>query len=296
MKILTLVFMLFLALNSFASSETKTFFFDGSQDSVQMSLRAEETHTEYRYEQRQTICYRQIVHHETICHTNPQGQTSCRTVPRYVTVPYSCIQTVQIPYEVKDFDVIANVNLKVSTVVGLTPGETFKVKLDEDSISLSGTGSKKFFLIQKMNNVNMRVNGSVKFIDANYSVDLVEAASVVKALEVSDVSLKDTILSFKTGSIEVRSLIGFHLNVKKAPVFGSDTVLFDRELSSSEIEISSQAEATTADVNIRKLGVELGSGRFTLTAKTFFKYQGTILNVNQFDRIEASRTLIYKNR
>ncbi len=288
--------MLLLAVNSFASSETKTFFFDGSQDSVQMALSAEETHTEYRYEQRQTICYRQVVHYENICHTNPQGQTTCRSVPRYVTVAYSCIQTVQIPYQVKDFDVIANVSLKVHNVSGLTPAETFKVKLEGDSISLYGVGSKKFFLIQKMNNVNMRINGSVKFIDADYSVELVEASPVIKALEVSDVSLKDSILSFKTGSIEVRSLIGFHLNVKKAPIFGSDTVLFDRELASSEIEISSQNESTTADVNIQKLGVELGSGRFTLTAKTFFKYQGTILNVNQFDRIEASKTLIFKNR
>lgn len=296
MKILTLVFMLFLAVNSFASSESKTFFFDGSQDSVQMSLRAEETHTEYRYEQRQTICYRQVLNYDTVCHTNPQGQTTCRTVPRYVTVAYSCIQTVQIPYEVKDYDVVANVNLQVKSIQGLTYGETFKVKLEGAALSLSGTGSKKFFLIQKTNKVNTSVNGSVKFIDANYLVDLVEAAPVVRALDVSEVSLKESVLSFKTGSLEARTLVGFHLNVKKAPIFGSDTVLFDRELSSSEIQISAQGEASTADVNIQKLGVELGSGRFTLTAKTFFKYQGTILNLNQFERIEASRTLIYKNR
>jgi hypothetical protein len=296
MKILTAVFLFLLAISSFASTETKTFFYDGSQDSVQMSLQAEETHTEYRYEQRQTICYRQVVHYETICHTNPQGQTNCRTVPRYVTVAYSCIQTIQIPYEVKDFDVIANVNLQVNELPGITPGETFKVKLDEDSLSLTAIGSKKFFLIQKTNNVNTRVSGSVKIIDAQYAVDLVEAAPVVKALEVSDVSLRNTLLSFKTGAIEVRDLIGFHLNVKKAPLLGSDTVLFDRELSSSEIEITSQGEASTAGVNIQKLGVELGSGRFTLTAKTFFKHQGTILNVNQFERIEASKTLVYKTR
>ena len=218
MKILTAVFLFLLALSSFASTETKTFFYDGSQDSVQMSLQAEETHTEYRYEQRQTICYRQVVHYETICHTNPQGQTNCRTVPRYVTVAYSCIQTIQIPYEVKDFDVIANVNLQVNELPGITPGETFKVKLDEDSLSLTAVGSKKFFLIQKTNNVNTRVSGSVKIIDAQYTVDLVEAAPVVKALEVSDVSLRNTLLSFKTGAIEVRDLIGFHLNVKKAKI------------------------------------------------------------------------------
>lgn len=296
MKLMTFVMMFMFAVSSYASSETKTFFFDGSQDSVQLSLNAEETHTEYRYEQRHTICYRQVVHYDTICHTNPQGQTQCRTVPRYVTVPYSCIQTVQIPYEVKDFDVVANVSLKVNAVQGLTAGETFKIRLDGDSLTLKAIGSKKFFLIQKTNNINTRINGSVKLIDASYSVDLVEASQVVKALDVSDVSLRDTTLSFKTGPIEARDLIGFHLTVKKAPIFGSDSVLFDRELSSNEIEITSLGEASAAGVNIQKLGVELGSGRFTLTAKSFFKFQGTILNADQFEKIEASKTLVYKSR
>lgn len=297
MKMLTAVLSLMFAISAFASSETKTFFYDGTQDSIQLSLNAEETHTEYRYEQRRTICYRQEVFYRTSCHSTPQGGRVCQTHPYYRTVSYPCIETVQIPYEVKDYDVQANVNLSVAALPGATAGETFKVTLNGDQVSLSATSSsKKHFLILNKAEISSSINGSMKMIDASYATSLVEAAPVVKALDLTNISIKDSVLSFKMGPVEVRDLIGFSLNVTKAPLLGSNTVLFDRELAASEIQLNAQAAGSAADVNIEKLGVTLSSGRHTLTAKAFFKHAGTILNAAQFERTEASRTLIYKVR
>lgn len=297
MKSFLFVFMLMMSVSAFASSQTRTFFFDGTQDSTLMSLQAEETHTEYRWEQVRTICYRQEVYYRTHCTSGPQGQRLCQTVPYYRTISYPCIQTVQIPYEVKDYDVYANVTLNVVNPTALPAGETFKVTLDEDRLSLTATsGSKKFFVILKDQKIASSINGSVKNIDASYRAELVEAAPIVKALDVTNISIKDAILSFKTGPVAVREAIGFHLNVKKAPVLGSDTVLFDRELAASEIQLSAQGNSSAADVNIEKLGIALESGRYSLTAKAFFKFEGSILNTAQFEKTEASRTLIYKIR
>lgn len=293
MKMLSALVMLVLSMSVFASSETKTFFYDGSQDAIEMVLNAEKTHIEYRYEQRQTICYRQDVFYTTSCHSGPNGQRVCQTIPHYRTVSYPCIQTVQVAYEVKDYDVQANVNLDVAKQA-LPAGETFKVTLNGDQVSLSAVGSKKFFIILNKQNVQSTMTGSVKLIDASFSASLVEAAPVVKALEMTNISIKDSILSFKVGPVAVRDLIGFNLLVKKAPVLGSDTVLFNRELSSSEIQLNAQGEGSVADVNIQKLGVQLTSGRHTLTATAFFKHVGSILNASQFEKTEASRTLIYK--
>lgn len=293
MKMLSALVMLVLSMSVFASSQSKTFFYDGSQDSIEMVLNAEKTHIEYRYEQRQTICYRQDVFYTTSCHSGPNGQRVCQTIPHYRTVSYPCIQTVQVAYEVKDYDVQANVNLDVARQA-IPAGETFKVTLDGDQISLSAIGSKKFFIILNKQNVQSTMTGSVKLIDAAFSASLVEAAPVVKALEMTNISIKDSILSFKMGPVAVRDLIGFNLLVKKAPVLGSDTVLFDRELASSEIQLNAQGEGSAADVNIQKLGVQLTSGRHTLTATAFFKHAGSILNASQFEKTEASRTLIYK--
>lgn len=293
MKMLTALVMLVLSMSVFASSETKTFFYDGSQDSIDMILRAEKTHTEYRYEQRRTICYRQDVFYTTHCTSGPNGQRHCRTVPHYRTVSYPCIETVRVGYEVKDYDVEANVSLDVAKQ-GLPAGETFRVTLDGDSISLSAVGSKKFFVLLKKQNVQSQMTGSVKLIDATYSAELVEAAPILNALSLTNISVKDSVLSFKMGPVAVRDLIGFHLLVKKAPVLGSDTVLFDRELASNEIQLNAQGAGSVADVNIQRLGVELKSGRHTLTATAFFKHTGSILNASQFEATEASRTLILK--
>ncbi len=295
MKLLTVALMLVMSISTFASSETKTFFFDGSQDATQMSLRTEETHTEYRYEQIRTTCTRQVVHYRTSCHPTPHGNV-CQTIPYYRTVYYPCIQTIRVPFEVKDFDVEASVDLKVKGVENMPAGETFKVTLNGAKISLAASGSKNFFIMLKKQAVSSSINGSVKFVTASYEAELVPAASVVKALEMTNIAIKDSVLSFTMGPVAAPELIGYHLTVKKAPIFGSDTVLFDRELASSEIVLNSAERSSIGKVDIQKLGVALSSGRHTLTAKAFFKHEGTILNASDFEATEASRTLIYKVR
>lgn len=296
MKMLTVALMLVMSISTFASSETKTFFFDGTQDSVQMSLQAEETHTEYRYEQIRTTCRRQVVHYRTTCHPTPHGNV-CQTIPYYRTVYYPCIQTIRVPYEVKDFDVEASVDLKVKGVENMPAGESFKVTLNGANISVAASsGSKNFFIMLTKQAVSSSINGSVKFVTASYEAELVPAAAVVKALEMTNIAIKDSVLSFKMGPVAAPELIGYHLTVKKAPIFGSDTVLFDRELASSEIVLNSAERSSVGKVDIHKLGVALSSGRHTLTAKAFFKHAGTILNASQFEATEASRTLIYKVR
>lgn len=296
MKTLTAILLALFAIGALASSETRSFFFDGSQSDVQMSLRSEETHTEYRWEQIRTICYRQEVYYRTQCRNTPQGRV-CQTVPYYRTISYTCIQTVQVPYEVKDYDVEATVDLKVTNTTALPAGENFKVTLDEDRLSLAATSTgKRFFIILKDQRISSSINGTLKLIDASYTAELVEASPIVKALDVTNISIKDSLLSFKMGPVSVRSAIGFRLTVKKAPVLGSDTVLFDRELAKSEIQLSTAEQSSAANVDIEKLGVELSSGRHTLTATAFFKYVGTIINSSDFERTEASRTLIYKIR
>ncbi len=293
MKNILALLMLVFSLYSVASSETKTFFYDGTQDSVNLSLRSEETHTEYRYEQRNTICYRQDVFYRTVCYNTPTGRV-CNTVPEYRTISYPCTQTVRIPYQVKDYDVDANVVLNVSSIPGIPAGETFKVTLDGDDLSILALGSKRFFVVLNKRDISSRTQGSMKFIDANFYVSLVEAAPILRALQVNNISFKDNSVFFKTGA--TTDSVGFYLNVTKSPILGSDTVLFDRELSSSEIDLRAQGVGSEASINFQKLGVELGSGRFKITAKVFFKHQGTILNASQFERSEVSQTLLYKIR
>jgi hypothetical protein len=291
--LLSLIFVL-LSLNVFSSTrETKTFFYDGTQDSVQLLLRAEETHTEYRYEQRRTTCYRQDVYYRTVCRQTPQGQ-SCERVPVYRTVAYPCIETVRIPYEVKDFDVEANVNLSVENLPVTNARETFKVTLEGDKLILSASGTKKYFIMLKKQQVSSNIQGTMKYIDAYYMTELIEATPIVNALNLNSITYSNKILNFKTGPIAAPEHIGISLLVKKAPVLGSDTVLFHRELSERDMDVSAQNSYSAFALDFNDLGIDIVSGRYTILAKIFFKYTGTILNSSQFVATESSKTLIYK--
>ena len=84
MKMLVGLLSLALSFASIASSgETKTFTYDGAQNSVELLLRGEKTHTEYRYETRTTVCYRtEIVGYRTVCTGSGPGYPGPRSGPR----------------------------------------------------------------------------------------------------------------------------------------------------------------------------------------------------------------------
>lgn len=310
MKKLISVFSVVLSFSALASTtDIKTFIYDGSVNSTTLLLNAEKTHTEYRTEQRQSVCYRtEIRGYRTVCtggygggyghpRRNPGPIRSCWSEPVYVTVPYTCTQTVSVPYEVKDFDVEARVNLDISKLSPeATPGENFRVTLRGDELSFEVNGSKKFFVIKKKQDVRTSMNGSVKMIDALLSAEMIESAPILKTLNLANISIQDGILNFNLGPVENNANVGFALKITKNKFLGSDKVLLDRELLDSEIEVKATTSGSEADVNINKLGVELSDGKFSLTAKAFAKFNGNLMNGYQYDNLSSSRTLIFKVR
>jgi hypothetical protein len=315
MKKLLSVFSVALSFSALASTvDTKTFIYDGSVSTATLLLSAEKTHTEYRMEQRQSICYRnELRGYRTICtgggygggygrtgrypRPNPGPVGTCWSEPVYVTVAYSCIQTVSIPYEVKDYDVEARINIDIDKLSPeATPGETFKVTLSGDQLNFEAIGSKKFFIVKKKQDLRSSMNGSVKMMDALLSAELVEASPVLKALNMANIAIENGVLKFSLGPVENNANIGFALKITKKKLLGSDPVLLDRDLLNSEIEVKATSSGSEADINVNKLGVELSDGKFSLTAKTFAKFNGNLMNNSQFNELSSSRTLVYKVR
>ena len=315
MKMLVGLLSLALSFASIASSgETKTFTYDGTQNSVELLLKGEKTHTEYRYEQRTTTCYRtDIVGYRTVCTGGGPGYPgpgpgpgrpgpgypgrNCYQQPIYRQVAYPCTQTIQIPYEVRDYSVDARVIVDVTNLTGIsTPGEKFVVTLQGDDLSIQTVGSKKFFLMLKKQDIRGNINGSVKYMDGLFAIELIEAAPVLKAMTMTNISIENSILSFGMGPVASRANIGFSLVVVKKKI-GSDIILFDRELDSSEVVINAENAGSSADVNVQTLGINLTGGKYGLTAKAFFKGTGYLMNTSQFcDVLSASRTLLYSIR
>jgi hypothetical protein len=273
---------------------TKTFVYDGTQNSIELLLKTEKTHTEYRYENVESTCYRsEVVGYRTHCTGGGYGAPPvCWSDPIYVTVPYACIERVRISYEVKDYDVDARVLVDVRKLSDLaTEGEVIKVTLDGDILSFDAIGSKKFFIVTKKKDIRSNMNGSVKFIDAFLAVELVEAAPILKAIQMTKISMKGRDLKFTIGEVVNPEALAFSLNVTEKKTFSSDRTLFNQEVERSRVKI----EGTEATINLNHLGIELYSGKFALTPRIYVKLDGHILNQNQFD-VGASRTLIYKIR
>lgn len=308
MKILVGLFSIALSFSALASTvDTKTFVYDGSQDSIELILNTEKTHTEYTIQDVQTTCYRQeIVGYRSVCtggyypHPGPRpgrypypgGIRSCYQQPIYRSVAYPCVQTVRTPYEVKDYDVNARVIVDVTNFSGVaTPGEKIKVTLNGENLFFNVVGSKKFFIVKKEQNVRGVLSGSVKSIDALLAVELVEAAPVLKAIKLSNISMSKGVLTLGMGEVKNTDNIGFSLKVSKVKTLGSDTVLFDRELTSEEVVVN----GSKAEINVDNL-TEVSDGKFNLTAKAFAKFDGTLMNDANFDELTSSRTLIYKIR
>ncbi|MGE3608491.1 MAG: hypothetical protein AB7I27_02795 [Bacteriovoracaceae bacterium] len=283
---------------SFASTgESRRVIYDGSQSTFELSLTGQKTHIEYTSEPRPSICTRiDYVGSRRVCPNVPNPDPrSCRDVPITHPVSYPCTRIEQIPHDIKDYDVDVRVSLsmtKPSEV--LTSGESIEIKVLGDEVSIEATGSKKFFLVLKNKNEKSSMQGSVKMMDVSYEIELIEALPILKALSIEDMNVENNFASFNLGSIADSKHLGVALNVTKAPIFGFNKTLFDRELTQDEMVIESVENKTNVKIDLSKLGVEIDAGRFHVVARAFLKVFGTVLNADQFPGLEVSRKVTIK--
>lgn len=310
MKLLLGLLTLVISLSSFANSgETKTFIYDGSQNSIELILRGQKTHIEYDTVNYDTTCPRTETYYRRVCegggvqrvcrHT-PQG-TICTTHgtpmrcydrPEYRTVYYPCVRTRTIERPVKDYDVEARVIVDVTKAnEAVAEGERITATLNGDTLSYKAEGSKKFFVLQKKRDERSSMNGPVKMIDAVLAVELVEASNIIKAAALDNISVANNIVNV-AAPVQDLNNVSLSLRVEKKKLFGSNPVLIDRELSASEVLVNGNSAA----IDLAKLGVDISDGKFEITVKSSVKLNGVLLNRPQFENeLGTSKTVVIKN-
>lgn len=305
-----------------AAKDEKTFLYDGSRDSVELILKTEKYHTEYRVEEVPATCTRkEVAGYRSVCtgsnypggyypgpyHPAPHfpGRRhypvpytrTCYTEPYYRYVPYACTDTSRLPYQVKDFDVETRAIVDVTNLSQVAnPNEKFEVSVVGDEPAFRVVGSKKFFVIKKKQDIRSTMVGSVKMIDALYVAELVEAAPILSALKMTNIAIVDSALKFKLGTVADTKNLSFKLTIVKERFLGSDKTILERELLASEVDVQNLGGESEASVDLNKLGVKLEDGKFSITAKVSPKFDGSLMNLSQFSDLDASRTLIYKVR
>jgi hypothetical protein len=260
--------------------------------------------TEYRTEERHSTCYRQkILRYKVSCSGYPgsagQGRTGtgqvCNTVPVYGTVPYACVETVNIPFEVKEYDVEAKVVIDVTKASSeITADEKITAKLVGDKLSFEVIGSEKFLVFQKKQDIRSSFDGSVKSLNGVLSVELIEVSQVKKSLnQLSKINLINDSLNFSLGQLDH---ISFSLKVSETKRLSKETILFDRKLTSSEIEVSRSSESKNdVTINIKNLGLELREGKFKISLEANVNSNDILMNVKQFEKLKKTKEITIKN-
>lgn len=83
-------------------------------------------------------------------------------------------------------------------------------------------------------------------MDGLLAAELIEAAPVLTAIKMTDISIKNDIVNFGIGEVVTTPNLGFSLKIVKVKTFDSDE-----------------------GVNVSKLGIELANGKYGLIAKAF---------------------------
>jgi len=283
--------------SAFASTvDSRSVVFDGSFADTVLNLKAEKTHTEYRYEQVARTCYRTVLAgHRQVCRRpTPTQPGQCWSEPIYRTVPYTCYETVTIPYEVFDYYVDANVAINFGPLPeGISARENITATLNGEILTLRSVGTKTLILELESMNQNRNMNGNTLMIDATAAIKFHAAAPVLAALNMKNVSIKKNVMTYTLGPVAGLQL-AHNLKIVDNPVLGGNTTLFDGEMGAA---LSQTSRGNVTDMRIafaEVLGRELGGGRFSITAKTFFKAGVGVLNAAELGDLSVEKTILYK--
>ncbi|MFZ4714104.1 MAG: hypothetical protein ACOYL6_10345 [Bacteriovoracaceae bacterium] len=198
---------------------------------------------------------------------NPYQYQVCVDVPVYRTVPYACTETVQVPYQVFDHTVDANVKLNFAELPqGANANEKFTVAIQKDDIVISVASSKNV-LIYTEKTQNVSVNGANKIIDANIRARFSNLASLRETLtSISQVKIENNVLAFAIGKA---SNLQFKqkLKIVQKKLF-KDKTLIDRELASFEVSSFASNGQQYFSVDLKKLGLNLKEKKHIVTLST----------------------------
>lgn len=281
-----------------STKDIKQFVFVGDKVEDSFVLNAQKTHTEYRTDVITTTCYREefagyhqvcrtdyrtechqerrcrIVHnvrecwYENVCRQYPY--THCYQEPYYYTVPYTCQKTVQVPFEVKDFDVQAKVRVNYGALPeGLKLSETFSLELVGDQLVLKTLKEKSNALIFVDKQVSEFLAGGLKTIEATYTLEFVALDAIAKPLTTKPsgfaVSNNEN-FSFVTGAIKNPEFFTMHFVMKKAKFLASDDTVVNVELPVESLGGVVTGATTRFNMTLTSLGFPANrkDGKYTV--------------------------------
>lgn len=227
----------------------------GTESEENFLLKTTQTKTAYRHENVARTCYRtefagyhhacdyypEVRCYETrdsarVCNAVPVW--SCRQIPQYREVPYTCYKTVTVPYEVFDHNVVSNFNIKITSkpkepsnpsvckVVYVMEGEKLTDKAE----------CSDYLILSKQKKTSERNNDGSLVNSFDVILKLLDAKTILAPLDggITEMRLEGNTLLFRTGDISKNPEISIKLNIERKRLLKSDETVIDRVLAPTE--------------------------------------------------------------
>jgi hypothetical protein len=283
--------------SAFASTtDSQTVFFDGSQTQEVLNLKAEKTRTEYRDERVARTCYRTVVAgYRTVCRRPPPPQPQqCWREAVYRTVPYTCYETIRVPYEVFEYHVDANVTINYSALPeGLVAAENITATLNGDLLSIRSNGSKRLIVELQSFPKTVSREGQTLVINATANLAFHGAQAVSAALKLDQMKVTKSQVTYNLGALENLG-IRHTLKIVENPLVGGSTVLFNQPLDLTGTQRGSVTEMLIDFQTV--LGRTLSKGRYDITVGASYPLSGTVLNAAEVGELSVEKTIRYSLR
>lgn len=238
----------------------------GRQECRQVPYEERECHTgpsrqECRDVPRQhRVCrdnYRQVcetVPAERVCDQVPYSVRECNDEQVPYQVPYSCMQTVQVPHEKILKTHKARVQMEFDAR-GKNVQSTFKVALnDKGALDLSMADSQRDVLAFLNKEIKTEAQGDINNITALYKVALYNRIDLfnLPANAISELELKKESLDFTVRSRFDQKRSSLQLKVMK-----KDEVLCEKTLKASQFKTAAVGETTRVHVDLEAVGCKV---------------------------------------
>jgi hypothetical protein len=307
------------------TTDSREFTYAGSRSIEEFVLQAEKTRTEYRTEQVPRTCYRTVLAgYRTecrsvpyrVCHNQPpqcrnvrqpdgsmrractparqacqtRYRTECRQVPVYRQEPYTCYETVRVPYQVFDRHVEANVVVILSDTQVSSISEQFTLELTGNDLKLALKGSGKVLAISQKNIRNEMLEGK-EVIFAEFRVSFVDAIQVNNSFNrgIGQLSVDAFEIIANIPQGVDKSLLGVHLSIEKKKTLARNDVVIRRQLQLNEFELTDRSNLERKlSIDLARLNAGLGSGRYEMKMRLFLNMNSVdILNRSQFPNLST---------
>lgn len=272
MRIFLAIYLATLSIITSANTTDTREFTVGAQSQEVITLYTEKTRVEYRTEQREATCYRteyrlrcrilpgpcrRVCDLRGFCRTQClPHQTVCRDFP--VTVPYSCVEDVEVAYDVFDYNVETQLTFHFSYEEE-SVSENIRTSVTGDKVKLEVLDSKEFAVLLTNKTISQSRQGDTKYQQISYDIKFTPVSKITDLIGagIENLTLSGNHLNFHFSHSFNKNLFRVRLRLLRRKLIGRDPTIFNSELLSYQYQVDDHFDKKQISIDLKELGINI---------------------------------------